>query len=108
MIQASELRIGSLVLNKHGQVISIECDDIVDAWHMPELYTPIQLTPEILEKAGFVNGVKNNISIGYYADDFIKDQMSVAFNEKMIKVKYVHQFQNLVHALTGEELQIEL
>jgi hypothetical protein len=96
---------------------------------------PIPLTPEILEEFGFIRSlseddeertiygiqVANNTSL--YFDphkDWMRDEkdyevewyLSHEWNNNHFKndfwanPKYLHQLQNLFHALTGEELQV--
>ena len=75
-----------------------------------ECYEPIPLTPEILVKAGFVNGKLNkfyvfgngNLTVEGYEADY--NGLYIG----NIKNIYVHQLQNLYFALTGDELNIEL
>lgn len=88
---------------------------------------PIPLTSEILEKAGFeITGIDKSIYTLFLSKldesefsrqriDFFVDnshgkvelcRSGVCF--KMAPCQYVHQLQNLIHALTGEELNIQL
>ena len=70
---------------------------------------PIQLTPEILEKCGFVN-----LNYGWTKGDFClfdfnygKGNLNLRLNAAECPlpiVKHLHQLQNLYFALTGEEL----
>ena len=127
-MDAKELRIGNwvnaILPNKPWMV-----DDLV-IYHMVKgniqsvydpspVYEPIPLTPEILEKAGFEESQD-----GYYYNEEatfrIHDNLmliDMAFfdsgNDRLYfqnigDVEYLHQLQNLVYALTGEELTIEL
>lgn len=69
--------------------------------------TPIPLTPEILEKAGFVNKDLGNLSYNLAYGDGVC--ISISFNGTWIcYLTYLHQLQNLYFALTGEELNISL
>jgi hypothetical protein len=83
--------------------------------------SPIPLTPEILEKAGFVkqnNGWVHGGPKGYlvtvfslYDNNMAQGELDLQLNGSnlpMPNVKYLHQLQNLYFALTGEELNIEL
>lgn len=75
-------------------------------------WEPIPITPEIFEKAGFLN---NN---GYFSHQklgptFLQQGADWFFVKtmgggKLTTIKYVHQLQNLYFALTGEELKIKL
>lgn len=87
---------------------------------------PISLTPEILENCGFVctstqlNYFRKYLNEGSKADScLVKMEFGdlgvtawVAFvnrwtmNEFYVRVKYLHQLQNLYFTLTGEELEI--
>lgn len=78
--------------------------------------SPIPLTPEILEKAGFVTIGRYAIGVGGY-NVFAKgriellqpnegDPYILAFYEA--KITHLHQLQNLYFALTGQELTINL
>lgn len=134
MIQANELRIGNWVNDTRTvgdrtglpeifhprQVIKIDEDYF-------RYYNPIELTPEILEKCGFVpTGIDNHIYSLFLSEfdsnelsrqriDFFTDnthgkvelcRSGVCF--KMCPCQYIHQLQNLYFALTGEELNIQL
>ena len=109
MIKANELRIGNWVFNIYNNPVKVTViDDTVD-W-----CKPIPLTPEILEKCGFDND----------DNDFLKtidDRSSLHINlekkrtliesydgiVKLKNINYLHQLQNLVFALTGEELNFK-
>lgn len=74
----------------------------------------IPLTPEILEKAGFVIPAGNH-SYTVVEDGVIKYKFEMGFYHTFIigntvfsHIKYVHQLQNLYFDLTGEELEINL
>ena len=130
MIAANELRIGNWVMydNRLFQIEAISrslpclnTDEfgigVVD-WNN---INPIPLTPEILEKCGFVKPSKNDnhggllVSIGndvsirlkplisgegYYWDNF-----NGAYK---VIINHLHQLQNLYFALTNSELTINL
>jgi hypothetical protein len=94
-----------------------------------EQVQPIPLTPEILEKCGFdvvhktnnhyaindPNGIKDSHKISVFPT--INNQWHIAFSDTLngyndytptTKIQYLHQLQNLVFALTGEELNFKL
>ena len=49
----------------------------------------------------------NDFEIGYENDDFVYNQFSIRYKKLIIlKVKHLHQLQNLIYALTGEELKV--
>lgn len=110
MIKANELRIGNIIM-AGGKVTVCEVEDIAKCKRSPALRHGIPLTPEILEKAGFGhNGnlhVYKDFEAGYNNDDFMYGQHSVRIKKSLIvKIKHLHQLQNLYFALTGEELNI--
>ncbi len=73
----------------------------------------VEITPEILEKFGFVkkdNGwFKLNICKDYinlYFESLAKAELSISgLGMKMPHIQYLHQLQNLYFDLTGEELK---
>jgi hypothetical protein len=125
MIQANELRIGNCIFNEQmGQYVTITGDILFAVYNDIEInknYHAIPLTPEILEKAGFVKvdadkyllifegdwhleaeDMGEQYDIWLYEDDKNKS-LPIALN-----YKYLHQLQNLYFALTGEELTANL
>ena len=140
MIKSNEVRIGNCVeynsahpgfnkgtknekhfICKIGNEDGFALSDGFDNWYNEDELNPIPLTPEILEKAGFVGKYK---SVGY---SFIKDGVGLSsqdetddgfpirdyvfhvyYNYTGVPIFYVHQLQNLYFALTGEELEIKL
>ena len=129
-IRAEELRIGNWVNYLMGGDCQIENGREIDAFEK-NTPTPIQLTPEILEKAGFKkekysyftdwvhwldgygfslkytvhNNTKKPNEFVIYGNGGYDD----AGERDILKTcQYVHQLQNLYFTLTGEELQIDL
>ena len=115
-MKASDLRIGNWVnifLNDVDyNTIQIKVDDLYYIIQKNGVYEPIPLTEEWLEKFGFDIKDKNRL-------DWVKGafnlERSYEDNNKFwfevyshyIPLDYVHQFQNLYFALTGEELIIK-
>lgn len=121
MIAANELRIGNWVNyimedktmpDTPGPIfLSISGKDA-------EHYNPIPLSPEVLEKCGFDNQEDGD---GGYYHELLSDN-GVLFVEgdkkgytdvfidcwENIRVRYLHQLQNLYFALTSHELTIKL
>jgi hypothetical protein len=122
MIQANELRIGNWIKHdpsyvenqnfivsdirtyREKTVNGIEIDDCL----------PIPLTEKILLKAGFI---KKRISLTFNEFSFYNEDLENVYIDLdqgqclsgiCIKVKYLHQLQNLYFALTGIELQFKL
>lgn len=123
MIKANELRVGNWVIDpvdgrmKTTNIYQIGKHQIDDT---NTNYLPIPLTPEILEKAGFVKYQYggNNQFEGYkvrWSKDSIYGFLTsdnifalLGFERRHQNIKYLHQLQNLYFALTGEELEINL
>lgn len=129
MIKASELRIGNWVYG-FKTTWSIEASDFrrVDYDNNEVPYNPIPIAEEWLLKMGFVadkyNGSQGNTSsymkkthdfIGCYKHINLIGEDGLFYfqcNTKGVytsgvKIKYIHQLQNLYFALTGEELEIK-
>jgi len=114
-------------INKEGINLEIEDDgnwaECAQRWigveYKFDKLFGIPLTPEILEKCGFENDgtyffIQPNLeNIHYRLIEFPKGTwvMSKGFinyNHELRCIKYLHQLQNLIYALTGEELNIQL
>ena len=127
-MKASELRIGNLLIFSNmiqpDRIIAVDRRFFSSAsieegsgdFEITPYYQPIELTPEILEKAGFVTIGRYAIGVGGY-NVFAKgriellqpnegDPYILAFYEA--KITHLHQLQNLYFALTGQELAINL
>ena len=121
-MEAKELRIGNWVnlfkgVNDNGAIWKYYyIDSGYDIYKLDENdcgdIEPIPLTPEILEKCGFA---KTNMADGYKR--YTKQGVSIdlpyfefVYNDgdSNVEIKHLHQLQNLVHALTGEELEVTL
>jgi len=115
MIAANELRIGNKVL--YGNVYTI--DNGMQIHNYYKSFNPIPLTPEILEKAGWLWNEECN-SFEKYPNGDARMNLQKKFNGGYTMFNYVikaliaeniwhlHQLQNLYFALTGEELSINL
>lgn len=129
MIQPNELRIGNLVI--HLDTNSVEAVFYLSSslqrksvnGLLPERYAPIPLTPDILEKLGFVSNRKNSsIYHLYVRNNRFDEAITIAltmdgYNVVVIgfkkethaipkPIRHLHQLQNLYFALTGEELDV--
>lgn len=121
MLKPEELRIGNYVLAEQDNIadaigvvkwigrnsVSVKCDTY-ETGLMKAKFKSIPLTEEWLEKFGFQIrddmmpyleklGLLDNDGKYYYWGEESVD----------VKIKYVHQLQNLFHSLTGEELTIK-
>jgi hypothetical protein len=120
---ANALRIGNYVITLCGyeKITDILCDSI-NTYNQKyleyELVNPIPLNEEILLKCGFE---KSNDLDKFYHLDLLNEWTRIYFNPKhnicqlsinqydsCIRIKYLHELQNIYFALTNEELQIEL
>ena len=120
MIQANELRIGNYISdiwspNGFFKVTQLKKFSAVYGKDFTALYdnlNPIPLTEEILLKAGF----EKDIESLFYRNSFIiaKTKTRWAFYHngltggELARIDYIHELQNLIFALTGEEIKIEL
>lgn len=112
-MEASELRIGNYILF-NGKIIQISGKGLYDYAYTHDYtgkHEPINLSPEILEKAGFRQGNDKEMykskegvwltkieGLGYYTAGLRAGYC----------IQYLHQLQNVIFALTGEELEINL
>jgi len=116
-MKANELRIGNWVLNKNGRPIQI----MRDMFGVVPLLEPIQLTPEVLEKCGFVPNAIGQLAIEVLGIDTHLELITIddgycyvnlnqinefgnSQNVAIDRIRHIHQLQNLYFALTGEEL----
>jgi hypothetical protein len=123
MLDQNSLRLGNLL--RHGntrqflEVVSLSSTGIRVAEFRTKILVdcqpePIPLTPEILAAAGFVN-VSTELIEKYRFEDWLTLQIWSEgkyvlqnFPPKVKLVTHLHQLQNVVHALTGQELTINL
>ena len=127
MIDAKELRIGNKVL-KNGvfvcDVLSLRRNEIEISFEK-EIYAleyknvhPIALTEEILMRCGFEKiGYSNphttqwklgDILIGFCNGTIYFDYININGVKKGCCFQYLHVLQNLIHSLTGHELNVNL
>jgi hypothetical protein len=112
MIQQSAVRIGNYLDFPFCGKQPVTAADMGD-WNALGAVLPIALTPETLEKCGFVNdnntygrGIimlrrKRDGAFGQPRFELLSDE----FNPDL---EHLHQLQNLYFALTGEELNVQL
>lgn len=111
-MKATELRIGNWVYqgNTYGnqRVSSYELYGFSGGSNSSYYseWKPIPLTKEWLERFGFKVG-NLYADKGWFWLERYRTLRAYVFviEDKLIKVKYVHQLQNLYFALTGEELE---
>jgi hypothetical protein len=143
-IKAEELKIGNYLISPHREIFieeneqpvlvmppeyirvneiledgvnrTTDMDNKLVADYPYEGLTPIPLTPEMLEKAGFINDRKGGIMVEEYStasQGTFKGQWQITLIDAIPhplrnNIQYLHQLQNLYFALTGEELPITL
>lgn len=124
MIQANELRIGNCVKlnNSDTTLVPRDFQRYCKSFGIFEEFEPIKLSEEWLLKAGFE---KDDTGVDIFDQDYCEwyqkefpvigilcqsSDKSYIFDENTdtLRLKYVHQLQNLYFALTGEELEINL
>ena len=128
-LKSNELRIGNYI-QANGPIMevkSINENEVslylhgseADNWDEEiEKCTGVPLSPEILERCGFIKHVNSNKYWVFYVLDngfhvgFAKHSEPSAgvregvcyYGENYIELQYLHQLQNLLYALAGEEL----
>lgn len=126
MIEINELRIGNLFQDEDNTLCYFAgAWKRADGWvirdsgnntYKPMQAYPIPLSPELLEACGFrfVDMMFENAPMQYWRNDWLilhGDEVYI-WNDKetqlTIKIKFLHQLQNLCLALTGTELSINL
>ncbi len=122
MIQAQELRIANKIyriFKTHRTITDVVClsentINFVDAAQ----FEPIPLSPQVLDQCGFEKGCNvfelNNDWIIAWQDGILFMQIEATGKDifmtdicerlELPHVKYLHQLQNCIHALTGQEL----
>lgn len=120
MIQANELRIWNWV-NYHDDDIIFQVteisklgigvkNDTEETWIEYDRFSPIKLTPKILEKCGFkVDGTYNNAKRWISESPIILFEGNGYFklcHYSITQIKHLHQLQNLYYSLVGVELEV--
>lgn len=122
----TELRIGNYVSYFNNEVLKVSAvfekgihDEYYNGFEFDDIH-PIQLTEEWLLKFGFKEMEFDHpdyIPQYYYSKDFENGKVNLNLRYEMIldyggdflsnTIDYVHQFQNICFALTGEELMVK-
>lgn len=120
-MKAQELRIGNLILKHDGSVITVtgkflaeyeghENEQILTNPPRP-FFSGIPITEEWLLKAGFHRQTSNHYYI-FYKDKVLftiyNGSLVIEGGYMPIKLEFVHELQNLIHSLTGEELEFKI
>jgi hypothetical protein len=74
---------------------------------------PIVLTPKVLEKCGFRNYIREEwiLRLGTSHIDFEFTDDGLCLRQQVpsqVRIKYLHQLQNFLFAITGQELEAKL
>jgi hypothetical protein len=114
MINENELRLGNYFIERETQevirVIELRKDQIMFSGKFDQGWQaePIPLNEEWLVKFGFDDLGAYGWGIGYFHIRFRNlHKFYFPLENRIIRVKHVHQLQNLYFALTGEELTIK-
>lgn len=122
-MRAEEIRIGNWVYDDMNDMVKIDHPDIGEQLYI--FYNPIPLTEEILLKCGFEyrfhQYTYKELSIKLSEEHFLVFNMKngniyTTNNEEwelhsgvyLYDINYLHQLQNLIYALTNQELNIKL
>jgi hypothetical protein len=121
MLNAQELRLGNWVqeTNSKGKTFyaKMNIDFLETLLVEPDIFDPIPLTPEILERCGFVKHEKFDFYKNYIAlsEKFQNNWVVAEFNRidgqgHLLRVSFssLHQLQNLYFSLTGQELTVNI
>lgn len=116
-MEAKDLRIGNWFLadTEENNFKQINANEILDFNDDPldDYYKPIPITEEWLLKFGFdgkdyftdLHLKSNNYEFHYGNNELAIVQFEFGYG-MFVKIKYVHQLQNIYFALTGEELTL--
>ena len=110
MIAPQELRLGNKILS-NGIVVTVDNQTFWDIEKYPDQYEPIELTEDWLLKFGFKPAefhdfLYKNIFIINYGGKYYRAYLD-GKTRIDVELKYVHQLQNLIHSICGEELKIK-
>lgn len=111
MVNVKELRIGNIAFVINCAPVVITADHIKSIANGDVDYSPLPLTPEWLERCGFVDEVGYWKYQGEPGFVLLKDNEEGLYigNPVRTYVKTVHHLQNLYFALTeGVELNVKL
>ena len=114
-MKSNELRIGNYILHEptidDWEEIIITLPSLLQIDISPESYCGIPLTEEWLLRFGFdeivIEGYPVYQSNRGFAIEYYKDESVFLILDFEVRIKYVHQLQNLYFALTREELKLK-
>ncbi|MBQ0140398.1 MAG: hypothetical protein KBT36_14025 [Kurthia sp.] len=105
-MRAEQLRLGNWVYDDMNNMVKVDHQDIGEELYI--FYKPIPLTEEILLKCGFLNlPILDN---HFYVKGMLilKRDETFIHDKTGVELKYLHQLQNLIYALTQQDLNIKL
>lgn len=111
MIDATNLRLGNwIMVAGTGEIhaVKVTIDNLRQLLVAPEYAASIPLTPEIFIQCGFKYKDECFVKETETGEIIFSDNFILQSTDSITQLKYVHQFQNLYFALTGEELNIQL
>ena len=115
IIYDTQLKINKERSNNGWSSIVIYTSEVVEVIKEVEYQDldPIILTPQILQKCGFRNFIRDEWIISHSAGhaDFELTAQGLRLRQptpSRMPIKYLHQLQNLFFALTGEEIEVNL
>ena len=102
----------SKVSGFYNSAYTTEVVEVVKEVELQEI-VPIALTPKILEQCGFRNFIRDEwiFTYGNYHLDFELTGEGLKLKHPTptrIGIKYLHQLQNFIYAIAGQELDINL
>jgi len=100
-MKATDLRIGNWVLYE-GKPVSVPR---IDCQNTDGVYRPIPLTPEIIQKFKLeMNPFKSYDCVF----EVLEKGLIFGTDTNFIKIEFVHQLQNFIHAITGKDIEVNL
>ena len=117
-MNTSELRIGNNIFNYRDEVVEVIALDTSEiatsdngGWTHSESFRPIELSPDVLDRCGFIRrGPSSRYFDRGLLDVFLDDDGIIKFDlyrSKKISLEYLHQLQNLFQLITQTELEIK-
>lgn len=119
-MKPTELRIGNKI-NRCGDEVTVSWGTIQAACYGSDIGKGIHLTEELVVKMGF-KIFSSSSTMGYSITGYSLNGFMISYNKhegmgyktdgenyfeyNRVKIKYVHQLQNLYFDITGEELTI--
>ena len=102
-----ELRIGNLLRTTVTHIIlDVDIETLTDV--LNGSIEPIPLTEEWLLNGGAIKLNNGLFKMGAFRFEISNDYVRVTYQGVFLcNIKYVHNWQNLYHALTGQELTIK-